>query len=103
MTSSILQTGLIMKIRISKSANKFLEKLDANSRKSVLTKIGILKTCLETQNVYPPEELDIKKLKGDLKAFSRIRVGRIRVIFQIVKERDEIFIYEINFRGNIYD
>jgi len=44
-----------------------LEKLDANSRKSVLTKIGILKTCLETQNVYPPEELDIKKLKGELK------------------------------------
>jgi mRNA-degrading endonuclease RelE of RelBE toxin-antitoxin system len=80
-----------------------LEKLDANSRKSVLTKIGILKTCLETQNVYPPEELDIKKLKGELKGFSRIRVGKMRVIFEIVKETDEIFIYEINFRGNIYD
>ncbi|WP_287107434.1 MULTISPECIES: hypothetical protein [unclassified Microcystis] len=53
------------------SANKFLEKLDANSRKSVLTKIGILKTCLETQNVYPPEELDIKKLKGELKGDRR--------------------------------
>jgi mRNA-degrading endonuclease RelE of RelBE toxin-antitoxin system len=92
-----------VKIRISKSANKFLEKLDANSRKSVLTKIGILKTCLETQNVYPPEELDIKKLKGELKGFSRIRVGKMRVIFEIVKETDEIFIYEINFRGNIYD
>ncbi len=92
-----------MKIRISRSANKFLEKLDANSRKSVLTKIGILKTCLETQNVYPPEELDIKKLKGELKGFSRIRVGKMRVIFEIVKETDEIFIYEINFRGNIYD
>ncbi|MFM7878424.1 MAG: type II toxin-antitoxin system RelE family toxin [Microcystis panniformis] len=99
----ILQTGLIVKIRISRSANKFLEKLDANSRKSVLTKIGILKTCLETQNVYPPEELDIKKLKGELKGFSRIRVGKMRVIFEIVKETDEIFIYEINFRGNIYD
>jgi mRNA-degrading endonuclease RelE of RelBE toxin-antitoxin system len=92
-----------MKIRISKSTNKFLEKLDANSRKSVLTKIGILKTCLETQNVYPPEELDIKKLKGELKGFSRIRVGKIRVIFEIGKETDEIFIYEINLRGNIYD
>jgi mRNA interferase RelE/StbE len=92
-----------VKIRISRSANKFLEKLDANSRKSVLTKIGILKTCLETQNVYPPEELDIKKLKGELKGFSRIRVGKMRVIFEIVKETDEIFIYEINFRGNIYD
>ncbi|MFM7279277.1 MAG: type II toxin-antitoxin system RelE family toxin [Microcystis aeruginosa] len=99
----ILQAGLILKIRISRSANKFLEKLDANSRKSVLTKIGILKTCLETQNVYPPEELDIKKLKGELKGFSRIRVGKMRVIFEIVKETDEIFIYEINFRGNIYD
>jgi mRNA-degrading endonuclease RelE of RelBE toxin-antitoxin system len=72
-----------MKLRISKSANKFLEKLDANSRKSVLTKIGILKTCLETQNVYPPEELDIKKLKGELKGFSRIRVGKIRSSFLI--------------------
>ncbi|MFM6060716.1 MAG: type II toxin-antitoxin system RelE family toxin [Microcystis aeruginosa] len=99
----ILQAGLIVKIRISRSANKFLEKLDANSRKSVLTKIGILKTCLETQNVYPPEELDIKKLKGELKGFSRIRVGKMRVIFKIGKETDEIFIYEINFRGNIYD
>ncbi|TRU22454.1 MAG: type II toxin-antitoxin system RelE/ParE family toxin [Microcystis aeruginosa Ma_MB_S_20031200_S102] len=99
----ILQAGLIVKIRISRSANKFLEKLDANSRKSVLTKIGILKTCLETQNVYLPEELDIKKLKGELKGFSRIPVGKMRVIFEISKETDEIFIYEINFRGNIYD
>jgi mRNA-degrading endonuclease RelE of RelBE toxin-antitoxin system len=92
-----------VKIRISRSANEFLEKLDANGRKSVLTKIGILKTCLETQNVYPPEELDIKKLKGELKGFSRIRVGKMLVIFEIGKETDEIFIYEINFRGNIYD
>jgi mRNA interferase RelE/StbE len=99
----ILQAGLIVKIRISRSAGKFLEKLDVNSRRSVLTKIGILKTCLETQNVYPPEELDIKKLKGELKGFSRIRVGKMRVIFKIGKETDEIFIYEINFRGNIYD
>lgn len=99
----MLQAGLIVKIRISRSANKFLEKLDANSRKSVLTKIGIPKTCLETQNVYPPEELDIKKLKGELKGFSRIPVGKMRVIFEIGKETDEIFIYEINFRGNIYD
>ncbi|WP_253860462.1 type II toxin-antitoxin system RelE family toxin [Microcystis aeruginosa] len=80
-----------MKIWISRSANKFLEKLDANSRKSVLTKIGILKTCLETQNLYPPEELDIKKLKGELKGFSRIRVGKMRVIFKIGKETEAIF------------
>jgi len=30
-------------------------------------------------------------------------VGKIRVIFQIRKETGEIFIYDINYRGNIYD
>lgn len=91
-----------MRIKLSKSASQFLEKLDADSRDAVLAKIGILKTCLETQKVYPPEELDIKKLKGELKGFSRIRVGKIRVIFQVRKNLDEIYIYDINFRGNIY-
>jgi mRNA-degrading endonuclease RelE of RelBE toxin-antitoxin system len=38
-----------------------------------------------------------------LKWFSRIRVGKMRVIFEIGKDTDAIFIYEINFRGNIYD
>jgi mRNA-degrading endonuclease RelE of RelBE toxin-antitoxin system len=79
-----------------------LKKLNSNSRQTVIAKIGILKTCLETQKVYPPEELDIKKLKGELKSFSRIRVGKIRIIFQIQADTETIFIYNINFRGNIY-
>lgn len=53
-----------MKIKLSKSANKFLSKLDDNSRKNVIAKIRVLKTCLETQKVYPPEELDIKNSKA---------------------------------------
>jgi mRNA-degrading endonuclease RelE of RelBE toxin-antitoxin system len=92
-----------MKIKLSKSANKFLNKLDGSTRKNIIEKIGILKTCLETQKIYPPEELDIKKLKGELTGFFRIRVGKIRIIFQIRKGTDEIFIYDINFRGNIYE
>ena len=91
-----------MNIKLSKAANKFLQKLDPDLRKSVIAKIGILKNCLETQKIYPPDELDIKKLKGELKGFSRIRVGKIRVIFQIRKETNEIFIYDVNFRGKIY-
>ena len=92
-----------MKIKLSKSADKFLKKLDSNGQEAIIAKIGTLKTCLETQKIYPPEELDIKKLKGDLSGFSRIRVGKIRVIFQIRKETNEIFIYDINYRGNIYN
>jgi len=100
-----------MKIKLSKAADKFLQKLDIApqplrdraGQKAVIAKIGILKACLETQKVYPPEELDIRKLKGDLSGFSRIRVGKIRVIFQIRRETNEIFIYDINYRGNIYN
>lgn len=77
--------------------------LEPKLRSSVRSKIGILRTCLETQRVYPPEELDIKKLKGELAGFSRIRVGKIRVIFQIRKDTDEIFVYDIAYRGDVYD
>lgn len=92
-----------MKIKLSKAADKFLKKLDSSSQKAVIAKIGTLKTCLETQKIYPPEELDIKKLKGELLGFSRIRVGKIRIIFQIRRETNELFIYDINYRGNIYN
>jgi len=92
-----------MKIKLSKAADKFLQKLDRAGQKAVIAKIGTLKACLETQKIYPPEELDIKKLKGDLSGFSRIRVGKIRVIFQIRRETNEIFIYDVNYRGNIYN
>jgi len=57
-----------MKIKLSKSANKFLKKLDSSTQKTVVEKIGILKTCLETQKIYPPEELDIKSLKANSRA-----------------------------------
>jgi len=49
-----------MKVKLSKSADRFLKQLEPKLRTSVLSKVGILKTCLETQKVYPPEELDIK-------------------------------------------
>lgn len=50
-----------MQIKLSRAADKFLKKLDSSEQKAVIVKIGTLKTCLETQKIYPPEELDIKK------------------------------------------
>ena len=91
-----------MRVKLSKSADRFLKQLEPKLRSSVLAKIGILKTCLETQKIYPPEELDIKKLKGGLDQFSRIRVGNVRVIFQIRTDADEIFVYDIAYRGSSY-
>ena len=91
-----------MKVEISKSANKFLENLQSQNHEAVLEKIRILKQSLENREIYPPDELDIKKLKGRLKGFYRIRVGKLRIIFQIQRDADTIFIYEINFRGSVY-
>ncbi|MBC7970707.1 MAG: hypothetical protein H7Z11_11385 [Verrucomicrobia bacterium] len=54
-----------MKIKLSKAAAKFLQKLDRSSQQAVIAKIGTLKACLETQKIYPPEELDIKKLLAE--------------------------------------
>jgi len=86
-----------MKVKFSESAHKFLQKLGNSNRNAALSKIGILKSCLENQCVYPPEELDIKKLKGELQGFSRIRVGKLRIIFQIHKDVHEIVIFDIDF------
>lgn len=35
--------------------------------------------------------------------FLRMRVGKIRIIFTIDTERDELQIYNIGFRGDIYN
>jgi len=48
--------------------------------------------------------LNIKDLKGNLKGKSRVRKGKIRIIFEIIN--DEVFIEsiieDIDYRGNIY-
>jgi len=58
--------------------------------------------CIEETGLIPFNELDIKNLKGDWKGFLRMRVGSLRIIFQINLQADELQIYAIDFRGNVY-
>ena len=44
----------------------------------------------------------IKTLEGEWQGFLRMRVGKIRIIFTVDVEQDELQIYDIGFRGNIY-
>jgi len=44
----------------------------------------------------------VKRLEGDWQGFLRMRLGKMRVIFQIDKEDDVLFVYEINYRGDVY-
>ena len=45
--------------------------------------------------------LDIKKLTNARASF-RLRIGNVRVIFEINEEKELIFIMDIDYRGQIY-
>ncbi len=92
-----------MQVKFSRSAVKFLKKLDGDRQERIREKIALLKNSLEEQKALPADELDLKKLKGDWKGYFRIRTGQIRIIFKIKPEANEILIYNINFRGSAYD
>jgi len=39
---------------------------------------------------------------GKWKGYYRIRIGKIRVIFDISKESREIFVEKVDYRGRVY-
>ena len=53
------------------------------------------------QNPAPVPEYDVKKLQG-LKGTYRIRIGDIRIMYQIVWEFKRIKILVVEFRGRAY-
>ncbi len=91
-----------MKLVFSKSANKFLEKIPSKDSKKVKAKIFYLLDLAEKLDSIISEELDTKSLKGSWDGFSRLRIGKLRVIYVIDFEQDKLFIYAIDFRGDIY-
>lgn len=71
-----------------------LNGLEDKKRKQIILKIKQLS--------FPfVESLNVKKLTG-LDNFYRIRIGKIRVIFQINHEQKRIIIRKIGFRKDVY-
>ena len=91
-----------MELLPSKASLKFLEKLSPKETEKLKDRLAHLLQSIETEGIIPFNELDIKSLKGDWKGFFRMRVGKVRVIFTIDLEADELQVYDIDFRGNIY-
>ena len=91
-----------MKVKFSKSSIKFLNKLTPKNKEQIRTKILFLLNFIENEGFVPIRELDIKKLKGNWQGFFRMRIGKIRIIFTISENQNELSIYEIDFRGDIY-
>lgn len=85
-----------MIIRYSKSALKFLEKLDKKS-------VNRIRIAIQGLTATPPEG-DIKPLAGSKDGRMRLRVGGWRVIYKYGAENEieVLFIIDIGNRGDIY-
>lgn len=77
------------RIEFQKAAVKFLKKQDKKTQTRILQAVKNL-----------PEGSDIKKLKGY--ELYRLRVGDIRVIYDVKEEVKIVSIESINNRGDVY-
>lgn len=81
-------------LKYSKDAKKFLQK-----HKDIAPKI-VEKLEILAQNPYD-NTLDIAKLKGYDKHY-RLRVGKYRLLYEVMEEQILIYAYDIDSRGDIY-
>ncbi|RME63351.1 MAG: type II toxin-antitoxin system RelE/ParE family toxin [Nitrospirae bacterium] len=86
----------MFRVLVSKRAKRFLETLDEKRRKKI---IGILETL--QHNPLPFRVYDMRKLEGMEKAY-RIRIGDIRITYELLMEDHLIKVRYLGFRGGAY-
>lgn len=91
-----------MAIKFRKKAIKFLDKANPEDVENIREQINQISVAVEELGVIPFTELDIKKMKGDWEGFYRLRVGKNRIIFTLDIDSNDIEIYAIGSRGDIY-
>lgn len=84
----------MFKVRLSRRAIKYYKRLDANTLKR-------LDECFSSLKRDPFRGGDIKPIRG-LKGVYRIRVGALRVIYEVDTKKHVVTIYTILPRGDVY-
>lgn len=84
------------KVLLERQAVKFLKKLDFKNYHILSTTLRKLALFHEVAN------LDTKPLKGKFKGMMRLRVGSRRVLFTVDEVTQEIHVWIIEDRGDIY-
>lgn len=93
-----------MKVSISypKKAQKFFSKNShiLSEEKSDELLLKSVKKLFFNEDV----NVDVKKLKGELKHLYRIRYNKIRIIFEVINNEIiiKLIVEEIDFRGDVY-
>lgn len=84
------------RIIIHKKVIRFLQTRSISEQRLIRSKIDLLKF-----DPYKNNNLDIKKLKG-VDSLYRLRIGKIRLIYQVLENELILLIITAGSRGNIY-
>jgi mRNA interferase RelE/StbE len=85
------------KLELSKDSLKYLEKLGKGGGLRILDRLDELS---RTEN--PIFHKDVRPLAGKLKGFYRLRIGDLRVIFEIDWTEKRVGVLAVVPRGNAY-
>ncbi len=85
-----------MKVSITKTAKKSLEKLDITIQKRILDFLSELE-------ILDNPRIKGKSLKGNLKEYWHYRVGDYRILSKIIDNELIIMVIDIGHRKNIYN
>lgn len=83
-------------IKIHKKATKFLSTRNLSEKKLIKQKLNLLK-----EDPFSHSLLDIKMMKG-LENVFRLRIGKIRIIYQVINDKLLILIVTAGSRGDVY-
>lgn len=83
-------------IKVHKTAAKYLKALPANTRRRVRNKIDLL-----AEDPYDVNRLDIKPMEGE-EGLWRLRIGSIRLIYEVHQQRLLVYILTVRHRGDVY-
>ena len=84
---------MLYKIRILKTASKFLEGQNSKDRFRIYMALELLR-----ENPYPPR---VRKIKGSQNSY-RVRVGDFRIIYQVIQSQLIVEVIRIGFRRDVY-
>lgn len=84
------------KVILNKKVIKFLQRRSESEKKSIKRKIDLLE-----QNPIKNENQDIKQLKGVENVY-RLRIGKIRLVYQVLNEKLVVILFSAGMRGDIY-
>jgi len=89
----------ILQIQFEQKAEKFFNK---NTRGKDEINELIIKAIKKLSGY--DENIDLKKLKGNLKGYLRIRKDKLRIIFKVIEDENLIIVTVVNidFRGSVY-